>query len=172
MPYPEHLVSPMRQELTRLGVEELRTAAEVVRAFDMASDQTMLLAINSICGCAAAMARPAVGLAMQNATRPDRVVTVFAGQDLDATASARGFLVGIPPSSPFMALIKGGDVVFVIERRHIEGRSAEVIATDLIRAFDRFCGTEETVDDGPESPDTVGSHAESPISPSFRSIIR
>ena len=172
MPYPEHLVSPMRQELTRLGVEELRTAGQVASAFDMTPDQTMLLVVNSVCGCAAAMARPAVGLAMQNETQPDRVVTVFAGQDLEATASARDFLVGIPPSSPFMALIKGGEVVYVVERRHIEGRSAEAIAMDLVQAFDRFCGTDETAEDGPESPDTVGSYAESPISSSFRSIIR
>ncbi len=162
----------MRQELTRLGVEELRTAEQVASAFDMTPGQTMLLVINSICGCAAAMARPAVGLAMQNETKPDRMVTVFAGQDLEATVSARDFLVGIPPSSPFMALIKGGEVVYVIERRHIEGRSAEAIAMDLVQAFDRFCGTDETAEDGPESPDTVGSHAESPISSSFRSIVR
>ncbi len=172
MPYPEHLVSPMRDDLTRLGVEELRTAEEVTEAFDMKSDQTMLLVVNSVCGCAAGMARPAVGLAMQNETQPDRIVTVFAGQDLDATASARALMIGIPPSSPFMALIKGGEVMFVIERRHIEGRSAEAIAIDLVGAFNRFCGTDETADDGPESPDTVGNHSESPLSSSFRSIMR
>ncbi len=172
MPYPEHLVSPMRQELTRFGVEELRTAEEVTSAFDMTSDQTMLLVVNSVCGCAAAMARPAVGLAMQNKTQPDRAVTVFAGQDLAATTAARDLLVGIPPSSPFMALIKGGDVMYVIERRHIEGRSAEAIAVDLIQAFDRFCGTDQIIEDGPESPDTTGTDAESPLSSSFRSIIR
>ena len=172
MPYPEHLVLPMRQELTRLGLAELKTSEEVTEAFDMRSDQTMLLVINSVCGCAAAMARPAVGLAMQNATLPDRIVTVFAGQDLEATTTARNFLVGIPPSSPFMALIKGGDVVFVIERRHIEGRTAEAIAVDLVQAFDRYCGTDAIAEDGPESPDTVGAHAQSPLSSSFRSIIR
>ncbi len=162
----------MRQELTRLGIKELRTSEQVASAFDMTPDQTMLLVVNSVCGCAAGMARPAVGLAMQNETQPDRAVTVFAGQDLEATASARDFLVGIPPSSPFMALVKGGEVVYVIERRHIEGRSAEAIAMDLVQAFDRYCGTDETAEDGPESPDTVGSYAESPISSSFRSIIR
>jgi len=173
MPYPEHLVSPMREELTRLGVEELRTSEDVTQAFEMTSGQTMLLIVNSVCGCAAAMARPAIGLAIQNETQPDRLVTVFAGQDLDATASAREFMVGIPPSSPFIALIKGGDVVFVIERRHIEGRSAEAIAMDLVQAFNRFCGTDETTgDNGPESPDSMGSHAESSISSSFRSIMR
>lgn len=162
----------MRKELTRLGVEELRTVDEVASAFDMNSDQTMLLVINSICGCASAMARPAVGLALQNEIQPDRVVTVFAGQDLEATATARNFLVGIPPSSPFIALIKGGDVMFVIERKHIEGRSAEAIATDLVQAFNRYCGTDPVADDGPENPDTAGIHAEIPISSSFRSIIR
>lgn len=172
MPYPEHFVSPMRQELTRLGVEELKTAADVDTAFDMGPDQTQLLVINSVCGCAAAMARPAVALAMQHTTRPDRVTTVFAGQDLEATVRARDHLVGIPPSSPFMALIKGGDVAYVIERRHIEGRSAQAIALDLVGAFDRFCGTDATAEDGPESPETMGSHAESPMSSSFRSIIR
>ncbi len=169
MPYPEHLVTPMREELTRLGVEELRSSEAVTDAFNMSSDQTMLLVINSVCGCAAGMARPAVGLAIQNKTLPDKIVTVFAGQDLDATATARHHLVGIPPSSPFMALIKGGDVVYVIERRHIEGRSAEAIAVDLVRAFDQFCGTDHTTDDGPESPD---SHSENPVSSSFQSIIR
>ena len=162
----------MRQELTRLGVEELNTAADVDTAFDMGSDQTQLLVINSVCGCAAAMARPAVALAMQHRTKPDRVTTVFAGQDLEATVRAREYLIGIPPSSPFMALIKGGDVVYVIERRHIEGRSAQAIALDLVGAFDRFCGTDALAEDGPESPETMGSHAETPISSSFRSIIR
>ncbi len=162
----------MRQELTRLGVEELKTSEEVQEAFNMEPNQTMLLVINSVCGCAAAMARPAVGLALQKSSQPDRVVTVFAGQDIEATASARDLMVGIPPSSPFMALIKGGDVVFAVERRHIEGRSAEAIAKDLVHAFDRFCGTEETADDGPESPETMGVSAENPLSSSFRSIIR
>ena len=172
MPYPEHLVSPMRQELTQAGVDELRTPEEVVSAFDMTPEQTMLLIVNSICGCAAAMARPSVRLAMQNEVLPDRFVTVFAGQDLEATAQARELLVGIPPSSPFMALIKGGDPVYVIERRHIEGRSAETIALDLVQAFTRFCGTDATAEDGPESPDSTGIETESPLSSSFRSFLR
>ncbi len=163
----------MRAELTRLGVKELRTSPEVADAFDMSSDDTMLLVINSVCGCAAGMARPAVGLAMENEIQPDQIVTVFAGQDLDATATARNYLVGIPPSSPFMALIKGGDVVYVIERRHIEGRSAEAIASDLVHAFDKYCGTDHSADEeGPDNPDTMGSHSEHPISSSFQSIIR
>jgi len=172
MPYPEHLVTPMREELTRLGVEELRSPEAVSSAFDMSSQQTMLLIINSVCGCAAAMARPAVGLALQHKTQPDKIVTVFAGQDLEATVNARNYLVGIPPSSPFMAIIKGGDVVFVIERRHIEGRSAEAIALDLVHAFDRYCGTDHTAENGPQSPDTMGADSENPVSPSFQSIIR
>lgn len=147
MPYPEHIVSPMRLELTQSGVEELRTSEGVEKAFAMASDQTMLLIINSICGCAAAMARPAVILAMQHKVQPDRFVTVFAGQDIEATASARNFLVGIPPSSPFMALIKGGNVVHIIERRQIEGRTAEAIAKNLVHAFNQFCGTDLTEPD-------------------------
>ncbi|MYH07115.1 MAG: BrxA/BrxB family bacilliredoxin, partial [Rhodothermaceae bacterium] len=96
----------------------------------------------------------------------------FSGQDHEATVRARDHLVGITPSSPFMALIKGGDVAYVIERRHIEGRSAQAIALDLVGAFDRFCGTDATAEDGPESPETMGSHAEDPMSSSFRSIIR
>jgi len=173
MPYPEHLVTPMREELTGLGVEELRTSHEVADAFDMSSDHTMLLIVNSVCGCAAGMARPAVGLAMENETQPDRMVTVFAGQDLEATVTARNYLVGIPPSSPFMALIKGGDVVYVIERRHIEGRSAQAIAMDLVGAFDKYCGTDHTAnDEGPDSPDTMGSYSESPIPSSFQSFAR
>ncbi len=168
MPYPEVLVQPMRAELTRLGVLELRTAPEVDDAFDMDPDETTLLVINSVCGCAAGMARPAVAMALQHSVRPDTAVTVFAGQDLDATARAREYLAGLPPSSPFMALIKGGDVAFVIERRHIEGRSAVAIATDLVRAFDHYCGTESVAGDGPESPDSA---AESPLSSSFKSLL-
>ncbi len=172
MPYPEHLVLPMRQELTRLGVEELKTSEQVHAAFNMEPNETMLLVINSVCGCAAAMARPAVGLALQHSSQPDRLATVFAGQDLEATSAARNLMVGIPPSSPFIALIKGGDVAYVIERRHIEGRSAEAIAKDLVTAFDQFCGTDETIDDVPANPESVGGLAQSPLSSSFRSIIR
>ena len=156
MPYPEQIVQPMREELTRLGVQELRTTEDVDAAFDMAPGETMLLVINSVCGCAAGMARPAVGMALQHETRPDSFVTVFAGQDLDATVRAREYLAGIPPSSPFMALIRGGDVAYVIERRHIEGRPASAIAMNLVQAFDRYCGTEADMADGPESPEDLG----------------
>ena len=166
MPYPEMLLQPMRQELTRLGIDELRSADEVDEAFAGTAGKTMVLVVNSVCGCAAAMARPAIALARQHATQPDTYATVFAGQDLEATARARYHMAGIPPSSPFIALIKDGEVAFVIERRHIEGRSSQAIATDLARAFDRFCGTDE-MPDMPETPEI-----ESPMSQfgSFRSI--
>lgn len=158
MPYPEQLVQPMREELTRLGIRELRSAEDVDAAFDMKPEETMLLVVNSVCGCAAGMARPAVGMALQHETKPDSAVTVFAGQDLDATIRAREYMAGIPPSSPFMALIRGGDVAYVIERRHIEGRSANAIAMNLVQAFDRYCGLEaDMAEDGPESPEDVGA---------------
>jgi len=171
MPYPEALVQPMRAELTRLGVEELTTADAVDAAFAQAEEaETMLLIVNSVCGCAAGMARPAVGLARQHGVQPDRYVTVFAGQDLEATVRAREYLAGIPPSSPFMALFKGGDPVYIIERRHIEGRSASAIAADLVGAYDKFCGTDATAEDGPESPHLEWSGFGNGLSPTFRSI--
>ncbi len=170
MPYPEALVQPMRAELTRLGVDELHTADAVDAAFAEAEDQTMLLVVNSVCGCAAGMARPAVALARQHTVQPDRYVTVFAGQDLDATTRAREYLAGIPPSSPFMALFKNGDVAYVIERRHIEGRNAHAIASDLVGAFDKFCGTDATAEDGPESPLMEFPSFGNGLPPTFRSI--
>lgn len=171
MPYPEQLVTPMRQELTRLGVEELRDASEVDRFMDEA-DGTALVVINSVCGCAAANARPAVALARGHSAQPNRYVTVFAGQDLDATARMREHLAGIPPSSPFMALLKDGDPVFVIERRHIEGRSASAIAGDLAAAFDRFCGDGVSGDGGVERPEVEPSPDQRGDLPgTFRSIL-
>jgi putative YphP/YqiW family bacilliredoxin len=170
MPYPEALVAPMRQELTRLGVEELRTPADVDAA--LAQPGTTLLVVNSVCGCAAANARPAVALARQADVQPDRFVTVFAGQDLEATAQARAHLTGIPPSSPFMALMKDGDPVFVVERRHIEGRSASAIATDLVRAFEAHCGEAASGDGAPARPDVPQASPEARGLPStFRSIL-
>jgi putative YphP/YqiW family bacilliredoxin len=139
MPYPELLIRPMRDELTRLGVQELKSAEEVDRALQ--AEGTTLVVVNSVCGCAARNARPAVGLSLDHATRPDRVTTVFAGQDLDATARARGYFHGYPPSSPAMALLKDGELVFMLERHQIEGRNAEQIADDLVDAFERFCAT-------------------------------
>jgi len=138
MPYPELLVRPMREELTRMGVEELKSAGEVDRA--LAQDGSTLVVVNSVCGCAARNARPAVALALQHGTRPEQAVTVFAGQDLEATAQARSYFHGYPPSSPSIALVKDGDVVYMLERHQIEGRDADEIAEDLTDAFDRFCG--------------------------------
>lgn len=168
MPYPEQLVTPMRQELTRLGVQELKTAEEVDNAMKAAQSGTTLAILNSVCGCAAANARPAVAMAKAAAVQPDRYVTVFAGQDLEATARLREHLVGIPPSSPFMALFKDGDPVFLLERRNIEGRSASAIAQDLVRAFDSFC-------DGPSgdgAPVEAGSaEATDELPSTFKSIL-
>ena len=158
----------MRQELTRIGVEELKDAAAVDRVFGVESDSTILLVVNSVCGCAAANARPAVTLAQQSATRPDRFVTVFAGQDLEATARVREFLPGIPPSSPFIALFKKGVPVFVLERRNIEGRSASAIATDLVGAFETFCA-DGAAGDGANKPGTA--QISTPESDTFRSIL-
>ena len=170
MPYPEHLVQPMREELTRLGVQELKTPADVDAALDAAQSGTTLAVVNSVCGCAAANARPAVAMVRGLESRPDRAVTVFAGQDLDATARLREYLAGIPPSSPFMVLLKDGDPVFVLERRHIEGRSASAIATDLAGAFETYCGTDAPAPGAPTRPDSA--EAPSPELPStFRSIL-
>ena len=138
MPYSEMLIAPMRQELTRLGVKELKTADEVRETLEQ-PDGTTLVVVNSVCGCAARNARPAVAMALQHATLPERVTTVFAGQDLDATAEARRHFLGYAPSSPSIALLKDGDVAFMLERHDIEGRSAQEIAQDLVNAFDRFC---------------------------------
>lgn len=171
MPYPEPLVTPMRQELTRLGVEELRDASEVERFLGEVSEGTALVVVNSVCGCAAANARPAVAMASQHSAQPDRRATVFAGQDLEATARLREHLAGIPPSSPFMALLKDGDPVFVIERRHIEGRSASAIAQDLVGAYDRFCSGEAEAN-GVERPETGAQpDARGDLPNTFRSIL-
>ncbi|WP_251979288.1 BrxA/BrxB family bacilliredoxin [Salinibacter ruber] len=158
MPYPKQMVEPMRKELTQLGVEELRTPDEVDAAFDQAEDETMLLVINSVCGCAAGNARPAVAKA-KDATdhHPDRYLTVFAGQDLEATERVREYLAGIPPSSPFFALFRDGQPVYVVERKHIEGRNADVIARDLVEAFEAYCGDEEPPADAPSRPDPSSS---------------
>ena len=172
MPYPEPLVRPMREELTRLGVTELTTADEVDRAMQAAEDGTMLAIVNSVCGCAAANARPAVAMVRNLDARPDRAVTVFAGQDLEATARLREHLAGIPPSSPFMALIKDGDPVFVLERRHIEGRSASAIAGDLAQAFETFCGPDAAPASGEiRTPDAPEATPPEGVPSTFRSIL-
>ena len=138
MPYPEMLLRPMREELTRLGVQELRTADEVREVLSQ-DEGTTLVVVNSVCGCAARNARPAVARALQHEKLPERVTTVFAGQDLDATAEARSHFHGYPPSSPSIALLKDGDVAFMLERHQIEGRSADQIAADLRNAFEQHC---------------------------------
>ena len=173
MPYPKQMVEPMREELTQLGVEELRTADEVDAAFDEAQDETMLLVVNSVCGCAAGNARPAVAKA-QKATeqQPDRYVTVFAGQDLEATERAREYLAGIPPSSPFFAFFRDGEPVYVVERKHIEGRNASVIANDLVEAFEAYCSDENPPADAPTRPDVTESGDGNGLPSSFQSITR
>lgn len=138
MPYPEMLIAPMRQELTRLGVKELKSADDVRETLEH-KDGTTMVVVNSVCGCAARNARPAVAMALQHGRLPERVTTVFAGQDTDATAEARRHFLGYAPSSPSIALLKDGDVAFMLERHDIEGRSAQEIAQDLVNAFDRFC---------------------------------
>lgn len=136
--YPEPLVAPMRQELTRLGVTELRTSDQVDAV--VAEPGTTLVVVNSVCGCAARNARPAIAMALSHATVPDRSTTVFAGQDTAATQRAREHFVGYQPSSPAIGLIKDGEIVFMLERWQIEGRSAQQIARDLTGAFDSYCG--------------------------------
>lgn len=137
MRYDPVLVQPMREELTRLGVQELRTAEEVDEV--LGTQGTTLVVVNSVCGCAARNARPAVSLAMGHEVQPDRAVTVFAGQDVAATARAREYFVGYRPSSPSLALLRDGEILFMLERHQIEGRMAEEIGRDLVEAFDRFC---------------------------------
>lgn len=138
MPYPEIMIQPMREELTRLGVEELRTPEAVDETLQN-SKGTVMVIVNSVCGCAAGKARPGVALALQNATKPDKSVTVFAGGDIEATEKARSYFTGYSPSSPSIALLKDGELVFMMERRQIEGRFAEQIAEELKRAFDEHC---------------------------------
>ena len=136
--YDERFVTPMRQELTRLGVEEMRTASEVDAKLKDAPGTTLVV-VNSVCGCAARNARPAVASALQHAVKLDHLTTVFAGQDVDAAARARSYFTGYPPSSPQIGLLKDGELVFMLERYQIEGRSAADIAQDLVGAFDKYC---------------------------------
>jgi putative YphP/YqiW family bacilliredoxin len=135
--YDERLVTPMRQELTRLGVQELRTPDDVDRA--MEEKGTTLVVVNSVCGCSARNARPAVAIALQNPIKPEHLATVFAGQDAEATGRARGYFTGYAPSSPQIGLLKDGKLVFMLERWQIEGRPAEEIAHDLVNAFNKYC---------------------------------
>jgi bacilliredoxin len=139
MPYPELMITPMRRELTDRGVRELRTADQVDDVLRHATG-TAVVAVNSICGCAAALMRPALVQALCHDAVPDRAYSVFAGQDLEATARARSYFTGYPPSSPAIALFKDGKLVFMLQRSDIERRNPTDIAADLRAAFDRFCG--------------------------------
>ena len=138
MPYSELMVRPMREELTSAGVKELRTPEEV-DAFMNETSGTAMLVVNSVCGCAAGMARPGVRLALAGDRRPDRVATVFAGQDLEATAKARSYFPDIPPSSPSIAFLKDGELVYFLPRHRIEGRDAQTVARDLMQVFAEHC---------------------------------
>ncbi|WP_353181590.1 BrxA/BrxB family bacilliredoxin [Parapedobacter lycopersici] len=135
--YPEYLVAPMRQELTDVGFEELKTPAEVDAAINQ--EGTVFVVVNSVCGCAAANARPAARAAIQHEKHPNKVVTVFAGMEKDAVDKARAYMLPYPPSSPAMALFKDGKLVHMIERHQIEGRPAQMIADNLVAAFDEYC---------------------------------
>ena len=136
--YDERMITPMRQELTRVGVEELKTA-EAVDAKLKDAKGTTLVVVNSMCGCAARNARPAVTKALQHPTKPDTLTTVFAGQDTAATARARAYFTGYAPSSPSIALLKDGKLVYMLERHQIESRTADAIAKDLEGAFEKYC---------------------------------
>ncbi len=138
MPYSEILIAPMREDLTRLGFEELRTA-EAVDETVQNSKGTLMVVVNSVCGCAAGRARPGVALALQNEVKPDKVATVFAGADIEATDRARSYFTGYSPSSPSIALLKDGQLVYMLERYQIEGRDAQQIAGELTQAFDKYC---------------------------------
>jgi putative YphP/YqiW family bacilliredoxin len=136
--YPEEYVQPVREELTRIGFQELRSATDVDSVLSKTSG-TVLVVVNSVCGCAAGRARPAVAMAIENKARPELLTTVFAGQDADATARARTYFTGYAPSSPSVALLRDGKLVFMLERKDIEGRDPYAIAEDLTKAFDQYC---------------------------------
>ncbi len=135
--YPAELVKPMREDLASAGFEELYTAEAVENAINQ--DGTTLVVVNSVCGCAAANARPGAKISLQNEKKPDHLITVFAGVDTEAVDKARSMMVPFPPSSPSMALFKNGELVHMIERHHIEGRPAEMIAENLMEAYNEFC---------------------------------
>jgi bacilliredoxin len=138
MAYPEIMIRPMREELTRLGFQELRTPEEVDSTIQNSKGTTMVV-VNSICGCAAGKARPAIALALEHGVRPQNLATVFAGADIEATERARSYFTGFRPSSPSIALLKGGELVYMMERHQIEGRDASQIAEELSSAFDAHC---------------------------------
>ena len=137
MPYPEYLVAPMRQELVDLGARECRTPDDVESV--LKSSGVVMMVVNSVCGCAAGKARPGIAMALHHTHRPDVVATVFAGADVTATDRARGYFTGFAPSSPSIALLRDGKLLYMMERRDIESRSAEMIADQLTLAFDQHC---------------------------------
>lgn len=148
MPYPEFLIAPMREELTRLGVRELRTAADVDAVLGRRNQPgdsqgpTVMVVVNSVCGCAAGKARPGIALALEHSTnKPEIVTTVFAGADIEATDRARDYFTGYPPSSPSIALLRDGKLLWMLERRNIENQTAETIAMTLVAAFDKYCAS-------------------------------
>jgi putative YphP/YqiW family bacilliredoxin len=136
------MIHPMREELTRIGVEELRTPEDVQKTIE-GSKGTVMVVVNSICGCAAGKARPGIARALQHSVRPDKVGTVFAGADIEATEKARSYFTGYEPSSPSIALLKDGQLVYMMERRQIEGKDASQVANELIQAFDQHCAKSE-----------------------------
>jgi len=138
MPYPEIMIKPMREDLTRLGFEELKTAADVDATIPN-SKGTLMVVVNSICGCAAGKARPGIALALANEAKPDKMATVFAGADIEATERARSYFTGYRSSSPSIALMKDGQLVYMLERFQIEGRDANAIGEELKRAFNEHC---------------------------------
>lgn len=147
MPYSELLIKPMREDLSKLGIEEARTAAAV----DAAVKETpgiLMVVVNSVCGCAAGKARPGVATALQHAVTPNRTITVFAGADIEATERARNYFTGYPPSSPSIALLRDGKLVYMMERYQIEGRDAQQISQELKKAFDQFCQVPEQMATG------------------------
>jgi putative YphP/YqiW family bacilliredoxin len=144
MPYPEFFVEPMRQELIGLGVRELRTADDVDAAVS-GTQGTLMVVVNSVCGCAAGKARPGLALALRNSVRPDAITSVFAGFDIEATDRARSYFSGYSPSSPSIAILRNGELVYMLERRQIENRNAYEIATELTSAFEKYCSAPSTV---------------------------
>ena len=138
MPYPEILIKPMRDDLTQHGVQETRTVVEL-EAVVRDTPGTVMIVVNSVCGCAAGRARPGVALALKNNVVPDRVVTVFAGADIEATDRARSYFKGYPPSSPSIGILQNGELAFILQRHQIEGREAPEIARELTDAFNRIC---------------------------------
>ena len=138
MPYPEMLIAPMRDEMTAMGAKELKTAAAVDEAVRNTRG-TLMIVVNSVCGCAAGKARPGIAMAMRHAVKPDVLATVFAGGDVEATDRARGYFTGYAPSSPSVGILRDGKLVYMLERRDIESRSADMIAAELTSAFDRVC---------------------------------